>query len=226
MLKEKMRNYWNEISPDYRMQYHDHIDEEIGMMKMLFAEYLPDSKLTVLDIGTGLGIQAITFAELGHEVTALDFSNEMLQRAKKQAESRNVSIHFVQGDAENLPFEESSFDIIINMHLLWTLTDHEKFLKECGRVLKNGGRIFSVDGRWYLPDNPNPGEKPADFIKELPLYCSNTPEKVAELFENNGLRNVFWKYLPEYADYMLKHDRNGYKNNYHAVPYFVTAEKK
>lgn len=123
-MKDKITAHWNKRSPSYRKMYRDHLDEEILLMKNLFSEKLPaGKKLSVLDIGTGPGIQAFVFAELGHNVTALDISKEMLAGAKEGARNRNLLIRFVEGDGENLPFEACTFDIIVNMHLLWTLTD-------------------------------------------------------------------------------------------------------
>lgn len=135
-MKDKITAHWNKISPNYRKMYRDHLDEEILLMQNLFLDKLPaGKKLNVLDIGTGPGIQAFVFADMGHNVTALDISEEMLARAREGAKNRNLSIKFVEGDGENLPFENNTFDIIVNMHLLWTLTDHDKFFSECCRVL-------------------------------------------------------------------------------------------
>ena len=224
MSNEKIRQHWNERSPEYRKQYHTHLDEEIKLMQNYFKEYLPKkTPLKVLDIGTGLGIQAITFAELGHQVTALDLSEEMLARAKKGAASRGLSIDFHQGDAENLPFPDNSFDVVVNMHLLWTLTDHEKFFQECRRVLVPGGRIFAIDGHWFKPDDRETEECSSDIRQYLPLYNTNTPENIANIVETAGFSDVIWKYLPEYANYMQRCDPNG--RDYLTTPYLETGVK-
>ena len=224
MSNEMIRRHWNERSPGYRKQYHAHLDEEIDLMQSCFKEYLPEkTALKVLDIGTGLGIQAMTFAELGHQVTALDLSEEMLARAKQGAAARGLSIDFHHGDAENLPFADNSFDVVVNMHLLWTLTDHEKFFQECKRVLVPGGRIFAIDGHWFKPDDRETEECSAKIRQYLPLYNANTPEQIAGLVETAGFSEVSWKYLPEYADYMQRCDPNG--RDYQTTPYLETGVK-
>ncbi len=193
-------------------------------MQSYFKEYLPkQTPLKVLDIGTGYGIQAMTFAELGHRVTALDLSEEMISRAKNGAAARGLSIEFYQGDAENLPFADNSFDVVVNMHLLWTLTDHEKFFHECRRVLIPGGRIFAIDGHWFKPDDPTTEECSVNIRQYLPLYDTNTPEKIADLVETAGFSEVSWKYLPEYAEYMQRCDPNG--RDYLTTPYLETGVK-
>ncbi|AKB31642.1 ubiquinone/menaquinone biosynthesis methyltransferase [Methanosarcina siciliae HI350] len=229
-MKDKITAHWNKRSPSYRKMYRDHLDEEILLMKNLFSEKLPaGKKLSVLDIGTGPGIQAFVFAELGHNVTALDISKEMLAGAKEGARNRNLLIRFVEGDGENLPFEACTFDIIVNMHLLWTLTDHDKFFSECKRVLVPGGRILAIDGQWfqqeYVSDgNNNPEERThEELIEYLPLYKSNSPEMIAGLMENNGFSGVSWKALPEYAEYMKRCDPEGH--DYLSVPYLATGVK-
>lgn len=229
-MKDKITAHWNKISLNYRKMYRDHLDEEILLMQNLFLDKLPaGKKLNVLDIGTGPGIQAFVFAEMGHNVTALDISEEMLARAKEGAKNRNLSIKFVEGDGENLPFENNTFDVIVNMHLLWTLTDHDKFFSECCRVLVPEGRILAIDGQWFQPGyvpnrNYNQEERNHDeLIEYLPLYDSNSPEMITSIMENNGFSEVSWKSLPEYAEYMKRCDPEGY--DYLSVPYLATGIK-
>ena len=66
----------------------------------------------VLDVGTGVGLLALLYAELGHEVTGLDFSRAMLEQAQGRAERHGAAVEFVHGDAEDLPFEDGSFDVV------------------------------------------------------------------------------------------------------------------
>jgi len=72
----------------------------------------------------------------------------MLQKAKEKANSLNLIIDFRQGDAENLPFENESFDMVINRNLVWTLPDPERAIFEWGRVLKPEGKVIIIDGNW------------------------------------------------------------------------------
>jgi len=74
---------------------------------------------------TGTEFLAFFFAEMGHKVTGMDLSAGMLKKAKKNEDSLGLKIDFFHGNAENLPFENSYFDLVTNKFLLWTpyLTD-------------------------------------------------------------------------------------------------------
>jgi ubiquinone/menaquinone biosynthesis C-methylase UbiE len=58
---------------------------------------------------------------MGHEVTGIDLSASLLEKAKHDAENLWLEIDFFHGDAENLSFEGSSFDLVVSKFLLWTL---------------------------------------------------------------------------------------------------------
>lgn len=95
----------------------------------------------ILDAGTGTGRFAIKLAEKeGNTVTALDFSDEMLKKAKEIAETKGIkSIKFQQGDVENLPFKDEQFDSVVSITVVRHLPQWKSILKEYSRVLKSGG---------------------------------------------------------------------------------------
>ena len=83
-------------------------------------------------------------------MTAFDYSDKMLAQAKQNAASVGVTAEFVQGDAQNLPFEDETFDMIVTRNLTWNLEHPEKAYKEWLRVLKPGGCLLNYDGNYYL----------------------------------------------------------------------------
>ncbi len=93
----------------------------------------------ILDIGAGTGRLSLRLAEKGAEVTALDVSPEILKVLKK----KNSKITIVVGDAENLPFPDNSFDIMIAAFLIVHLKEPKYFFAEASRVLKPAG-IFAL----------------------------------------------------------------------------------
>jgi ubiquinone/menaquinone biosynthesis C-methylase UbiE len=168
--------------------------------------------LKVLDVGTGAGFLALLFAEMGHEVTGVDLSAGMLEKAKHNAEHMGLEVDFFYGDAENLPFEDSSFDLVVNKFLLWTLPQPSHAVREWRRVLKPGGRIFAIDGDWF---DPRPSKRIKRFVSEwterfvkknpnslifkdhywpiknyLPLFEEISPENASFLFSETGLVNT------------------------------------
>lgn len=101
-----------------------------------------------IDMGTGTGQFAVYLARLGFRVTGIDISEKMIQKAREHAELFNLEIDFQQQDAENLLFEDSTFDVVVSRNLLWTLPDPEKALEEWRRVLKPAGALVVSDGMW------------------------------------------------------------------------------
>ena len=116
-------------------------------------------------MGTGAGFLALIFAEMGHKVTGVDLSAGMLEKAKYNAENMGLEVNFFYGDAENLPFEDNSFDLVVNKFLLWTLPQPSCAVREWRRVLKTGGRLLAIDGDWFDP-------KPSRRIMRLVSECT------------------------------------------------------
>jgi ubiquinone/menaquinone biosynthesis C-methylase UbiE len=105
--------------------------------------------MRVLDVGSGPGYVAAAAKQRGAVPTGLDFSKQMISIAKRMF----PSIEFHEGDAQNLPFEDSSFDRVLANFALLHLSDPERACAQACRVLKPGGKFgFTV---WAeAADNP------------------------------------------------------------------------
>ena len=97
----------------------------------------PPTDAPLLDVCTGTGDLAIGARTRGAEVTGLDFSPEMLARARR----KRSDIEWVQGDALALPFEDASFDAATVGFGVRNVDDLDLGLRELRRVLKRGGRV-------------------------------------------------------------------------------------
>ncbi len=204
-MKEEIRNYWN-----LRAYTFDSSPSHVSLPEV-WREILSDvfrDKLKILDVGTGTGFIALRLAELGHKVVGVDFSKNMLKIAEKKAEKAGLKIEFIQGDAEKLPFRDGSFDAVICRHLLWTLPNPQKAVAEWSRIVREGGKVVVIEGRWenrskirsmlrdiavLLHERHNPWKIERyrkEIIKYLPLYGGSSSERIVELFENAGLSRI------------------------------------
>jgi ubiquinone/menaquinone biosynthesis C-methylase UbiE len=95
----------------------------------------------VLDVGCGTGIVAITAARIGASVRGLDLTPELLERARENARIANVEIDFREGDAEALPFDDVTFDVVLSQFGHMFAPRPDVAMAEMLRVLKRGGTI-------------------------------------------------------------------------------------
>ncbi len=106
----------------------------------------PKKNDLVLDVATGTGNTALAFAPLVSKVTGIDMSPKMLEQAKTRASTENIlNADFLEGDAQNLPFQDSSFSIVASRHAPHHFHNIPKFLSEVNRVLKPRGRFVMSD---------------------------------------------------------------------------------
>ncbi len=97
---------------------------------------------TVLDVGTGTGVVALTVARVGAKVTGIDLTPELLEQAKVTGETLGFNeLVWRVGDAEDLPFPDSSFDVVLSQFGHMYAPRPEIATKEMLRVLKPGGTI-------------------------------------------------------------------------------------
>ncbi|EFU41101.1 hypothetical protein PVOR_15779 [Paenibacillus vortex V453] len=113
-----------------------------------------DQTMEVLDIATGGGHVANALAPLVRRVTAFDLTEEMLTTAAAFIHGNgHTNVDFVQGDAEQLPFEDASFDLVTCRIAAHHFPDVPAFVRESLRVLKPGGKILLIDN--VAPEKEN-----------------------------------------------------------------------
>lgn len=95
----------------------------------------------VLDVACGTGNVSIPAAATGAKVTGLDISPKLLEDAKRNAENAGVEIEFIEGDAQDLPFDDNTFDVVTSTFGCMFAPDHAKTAAEIVRVLRPGGRF-------------------------------------------------------------------------------------
>ena len=103
----------------------------------------------VLDVGSGAGLDSLIAAlQVGHEgsVTGIDMTPEMIAKARRGAAELGLdNVTFVSGEAEDLPFGDASFDVVISNGVIDLIPDKDAVFGSIYRVLAPGGRIQIAD---------------------------------------------------------------------------------
>ena len=103
----------------------------------------------VLDLGSGAGTDSLVAAQMVGEagrVTGIDMTPEMLAKARAAAtEMGATNVEFVESEAEHLPFEDGTFDVVISNGVIDLIPDKDAVFAELHRVLVPGGRLQIAD---------------------------------------------------------------------------------
>jgi demethylmenaquinone methyltransferase/2-methoxy-6-polyprenyl-1,4-benzoquinol methylase len=150
---DEVERYYTWVRKEFNLvaPFYDFITKPFAAVRNRVAEFVdPSRDLSVLDVGTGTGAQALAFANKGCKVTGIDLSEGMLKVARK----KNVRgrLNWVIADATNLPFANHRFEISSVSLVLHEMPSQirEKTLKEVVRVTMPGGTILIVD--YGLPE--------------------------------------------------------------------------
>ncbi|MDB5364725.1 MAG: SAM-dependent methyltransferase [Rhodospirillales bacterium] len=104
----------------------------------------------VLDVAAGNGNVSLAAARRWCDVVATDYVPALLERARERAEADRLDIEFREADAEALPFEDSSFDVVVSTFGVMFTADHDRAAAELVRVCRSGGKIGMAN---WTPDS-------------------------------------------------------------------------
>ena len=99
------------------------------------------SGMKVLDIGAGTGNASIPAAQAGAEVTASDLTQDLLEAGRARADAEGVTLEWAEADAERLPFEDESYDVVMSSIGAMFAPHHQEVADEMVRVCRPGGTI-------------------------------------------------------------------------------------
>jgi ubiquinone/menaquinone biosynthesis C-methylase UbiE len=144
------------------------------------GEYCRDKDVVEAACGSGQGLGYL--AGIARSIEAGDYSDEILSIARRHYGER---IRLRQFDAQNMPFEDKSKDVIIIFEAIYYLPDATKFVQECARVLRPGGKVLIATANRDLFDfNPSPY-----------TYKYYGTIELRELFERSGFNVKLYGYM-------------------------------
>jgi len=105
--------------------------------------------LQIADLGCGTGTLSLLLAsEGGHLVSGVDFSAEMIRRAREKGDRTIPKPAFTVADAADPPLAAGSFDVVLSRHALWAMPDPAVALRNWSELLKPTGMLILIEGRW------------------------------------------------------------------------------
>jgi ubiquinone/menaquinone biosynthesis C-methylase UbiE len=166
------------------------------------AELKPGMK--ILDVSSGRGTQSIFYAkEFKVDVTGVDISAEMVKSARENVKNENLEAlaKFEIGDSQQLPFEDNTFDVVINECAVGIPDDSQKVLNEMVRVTKKGGSIVIHESAWRksIPGKEKEeiseryGTTPLEYEEWITMLKKAGVSELITEFDEWSKPEMFWK---------------------------------
>lgn len=215
---ESIRQFWDAdaTSYDHSASHHPSTALERAAWAGALARLVPAPPARILDVGAGTGFLSLIAARLGHRVTAVDLSAEMLNRLRAKAAAEGLDVEAVEGRADQPSGD--GFDVVIERHLIWTLPDPRSTLQRWRQVAP---RLVLFESAWGSAAHPIDALKargrevlrrlrnvppahhahyPTEVLTVLPFGSGIGPGELVELVESCGwpgtrierLRDVEW----------------------------------
>jgi SAM-dependent methyltransferase len=176
--------------------------------------------MKVLDVAAGTGNASLPAARLGARVTASDLTPELLVAGRERARADELELDWVEADAENLPFDDGSFDVVISAIGVMFAPMHERAAAELVRVTRRGGRTgvlsWTPEGmigalfgamRPFMPPPPPGAGPPPLWGREDHLRGLLGPEVALRSVERDVLEVTAFERPEEFAEHFR--DRYG-----------------
>ena len=188
---------------------------EVGELVVARAGITPGMR--VLDVACGTGNAARPAARAGARVTGLDLAVRLLEAGRAKAKADGLEIDWREGDAENLPFEDGTFDRVLSTFGHMFAPRHQRTAQEMARVCRGGGVI--VAATWtpegvfgdlsratapYMPPPPDYALPPGLWGQED--HVRGLFGSVATGFEfERHVNRIEWESVEAFADFFMAH---------------------
>lgn len=159
----------------------------LQLTKWMLAKEAIDETTAILDAGCGTGqTSAYLSRQYSCQVTSIDSNKAMVEKARKRISSLNVPVKVKMGDAQNLPFADRSFDLVLSESVI-AFTNPDLTIPEFKRVLKPAGRLLAVE---MVIEHPLSKEEKEEIAEFYGFYCLFTETDWAAAFQKAGFTDV------------------------------------
>ncbi len=177
-----------------------------GILEQIRGAVGPTGTMRVLDLGCGPGIVTAALARDVKEVVAYDLTPEMLDKAMKRCKEAGLkNVHFELGKAEQLPFDEESFDCVVTRLTIHHFLDPHRVMKEVVRVTRRGGKVVVAEVVSSENEEEAALHNALETLRDPTHVWMFSPSKMLELFQSNGLRitsTVTWEMKRDYDEWI------------------------
>jgi SAM-dependent methyltransferase len=173
--------------------------------------------MRVVDIACGAGNAALPAARTGARVTGLDLAATLLEAGRTKASAEGLEIEWQEGDAENLPFEDASFDRVLSTFGHMFAPRHQRTAEEMMRVCRPGGIIVTAtwtpEGTFgdlsraaapYMPPPPDYASPPPLWGREDHVRAMFGGAATDIAFERH-VNRIEWESVDAFADFFMTH---------------------
>lgn len=168
---EESRRYWDQEAATFDNESDHGLRQPAvyAAWEALLVNHMPSPTAKILDIGCGTGSLSVLLSRLGHDVTGIDLSSAMVDKAKQKAEATQQQITFMVMDASHPQFADKTFDVIVCRHILWALPEPDLVLTRWVNLLKPQGRLVLIEGYWHT----DAGMHSEQVVNALPTSVSD-----------------------------------------------------
>lgn len=175
-----MKQWYESLFENYGKKYDNETFSQgtIGECDFIEKEINFNKSQKIIDVGCGTGRHSIELTKRGYQVTGIDLSDSLLERAKEKAKDQNLNIDFQKHDARNLPFK-NEFDLVIMLcegafPLMETDEMNYEILKNVAKSLKNHGKLIFTTLNGLFP-----------LYHSVEEFCASTMEEGNATYRSN-----------------------------------------
>ena len=177
-----------------------------GVLEQIRSAVKPTRAMRLLDLGCGPGIVTTAMAPDVREVVAYDLTPEMLDQAHKRCQEADLkNVRFELGQAEQLPFEEESFDCVVTRLTIHHFVDPGRVMNEVVRVTRQGGKVVVADVVSSENDDEARLHNALEILRDPTHVRMLPPREMLVLLESAGLRiasQVTWGMMRDYEEWI------------------------
>lgn len=184
--KDRVRSVFTQAADSY-VQHKGGADRASHEAMLRLSRVQPSDR--VLDIGCGPGFVTLLFAERAREIIGLDLTPAFLERARQRQQELGLkNVQFLEGDAEQMPFADGSFTLVISHKALHHFAHPHKILAEAHRVLGSHGRLLIGDTISSDDSAKNSAHNELERLRDPSHVKMYGLEELKELIASAGFR--------------------------------------